>query len=364
MKSTASKCVNVLGQTPSALRTAAIAWIVASTQIACVASSDAVVTGDVIGSELAGSIETKIYGGERDNDAEEVGSVVAIRVGTGSVFELCTGALVAPNLVLTARHCISKNVATTVICDEHGKSGNGDHLGADVAISSISVYTGPSPKFAEAPKAYARELVHDASNILCDRDIAFIVLDRKLENITLAHVRVGRSLTPGEAIRSVGYGKNDMSLPTGTRIRRPNIPVLAVGQAVSKTKTPLGRHEFEVGLSTCQGDSGGPAISEATGAVVGVVSRGGACADDFGHIYTTTTGHTELFERAFDLAGASPVLEPGDEFVENPTTSDEPVSKSSAAAAGCNAASVGTGSNALGFLAGLALLAMGRRRRA
>jgi hypothetical protein len=62
-------------------------------------------------------------------------------------------------------------------------------------------------------------------------------------------------------------------------------------------------------MSICQGDSGGPAISERTGAVLGVVSRGGGCSDDFGHIYTTTAGFETMFSDAFELAGATPTLE-------------------------------------------------------
>src|SRR5262245_57572480 len=41
---------------------------------------------------------------------------------------LCSGALVAPNLVLTARHCVSRAVTATPSCDARGRSHNGDHL--------------------------------------------------------------------------------------------------------------------------------------------------------------------------------------------------------------------------------------------
>src|SRR5205085_9664497 len=83
-------------------------------------------------------------------------------------------------------------------------------------------------------------------------------------------------------------------------------------KAVSASKTPLGPHEFEVGKSICQGDSGGPAISETTGAVIGVVSRGGKCDEDFGHIYTTTAGFEAMFQKGFEIANAKPILEDGD----------------------------------------------------
>ena len=381
MSGTAGKYTNALGAGLRALRLASLAWIAVAAQTGCMASADVSgpersggrnetsASGDDTGAVIQGAdkISTRIYGGERDNDGEAEGSVVALRIGTGSVFELCTGALVAPNLVLTARHCISKNIASTVICDEHGKSGNGDHVGADIAISTISVYTGANPKFADAPAARAAELVHEDTAILCDRDIAFVVLDRTIDFLPIAKMRAGRTLEAGESVRSIGYGKNDMSLPTGTRIRRPNIPVLAVGQAVSANKTPLALHEFEVGLSTCQGDSGGPAVSELTGAVVGVVSRGGNCDDNFGHIYTSTSGHAELFLKAFDLAGAKPQLEPGDSLVDPPTQGTEvgdPAPRPKAGT-GCATTTSAPGAGAaFALLACATVVAVSRRRRA
>ena len=48
--------------------------------------------------------------------------------------------------------------------------------------------------------------------------------------------------------------------------------------------------EFLVGEATCQGDSGGPALDEASGEIVGVVSRGGPACDaaNAHNIYTRT----------------------------------------------------------------------------
>src|SRR5262249_1689343 len=50
---------------------------------------------------------------------------------------------------------------------------------------------------------------------------------------------------------------------------------------------PVAPSEFQVGESICEGDSGGPALDATTGAVVGVVSRGGN-----GRVSSTTSPST------------------------------------------------------------------------
>ena len=140
---------------------------------------------------------------------------------------------------------------------------------------------------------------------------------------------------------------------------------------VSPSKTPLGAHEFEVGKSICQGDSGGPAISEETGAVIGVVSRGGNCGEDFGHIYTTTSGFNDLFAQAFTLANASPVLETGDIDVNTSAQFSGPAGSSRAdegasfdsCSISASRVSTRTGTSGL-VLAALGMLGLRRRRAA
>ncbi|MBL8609690.1 MAG: S1 family peptidase [Myxococcales bacterium] len=288
---------------------AALAFVgaagLALSTVAC--AGETVAPADV---EIVQTSEAKIYGGERDEAATLTG-VVALKVGTGQTFELCTGALVAPNLVLTARHCVSKALSPTVVCDENGRSGNGDHVAADVDAETIAIYTGADPQFARAPRARGKAVVHGGGNVLCDADIALVVLDEALDDVPVLPVRVGQPIRAGETIKTIGYGRNDQKLPTGTRMLKDGVGVLAIGKGVSASKTPLGKHEFETGKATCQGDSGGPAISEKTGAVIGVVSRGGECNDDFGHIYTSTVDQQALFAKAFAAVGAAPALETG-----------------------------------------------------
>ena len=81
--------------------------------------------------------------------------------------------------------------------------------------------------------------------------------------------------------------------------------------------------EFMVGESICEGDSGGPALDTDTGAIIGVVSRGGngqvsqtnpsaGCVGvDTINLYTETTPFKDLIMQAFQSAGAEPWVEGG-----------------------------------------------------
>ena len=290
----------------------ALAIMIGSAGCAAEVPESSVETGVVTGTSQA-----RIFGGAKDDDGDSIAGVVALRVGSGSTFELCTGALIAPNLVLTARHCVTKNITSSVACDENGRSVNGEHVSGTQDPRSIGVYVGALPSFAKAPTAIAEAVVAPTGAYLCDSDIALIVLAKPITGVTPLVVRTKGAARPGEIVRAIGYGQNDASSPIGTRFRKPGVEVLAQGKAVSPSKTPLGTHEFEVGRSICQGDSGGPAISEDTGALIGVVSRGGDCEEEFGHIYTTTSGFDELFAKAYELAGVDPV---GEDRSEEPAS--------------------------------------------
>ena len=354
------------------VRVAAFALAIAATGCATEVTEQAVETH-----VTASTSDPTIFGGAKDDDGDAVAGVVALRVGVGTTFELCSGALIAPNVVLTARHCVTKNATTSVACDENGRSANGPHVTADEEPATIGVYLGSSPNFAKPGIAKGRAIVSPTGPYLCDSDIALVVLDTPITEVAPLEVRIHTAARKGEMIRSVGYGQNDQASPIGTRFRKGGVAVLAQGKAVSPSKTPLGTHEFEVGKSICQGDSGGPAISEETGAVIGVVSRGGGCDDDFGHIYTTTAGFDQMFADAFTLAGATPTDESGDASKSMPSTrsastaaNDGVKGTPASTAAGCSIGAAGaassTGSSSslagLGVIAGIALLGARRRR--
>ncbi len=244
-----------------------------------------------------------IHGVESTTDQD---FVVLIGQGAGGgAYEYCSGALIAPNLVLTARHCVS----TT------GSSGCAK-ISADDAPGALQIYAGHTRSLdwiTHAPDAYGKELFFDDGTNLCSHDLALIVLDTPLNNFPYASIRLDSPAVVGDKVTAIGWGVTDAIGDPGVRAQRTDIPIKKVDVAAT---------EFLVGEAFCHGDSGGPGIDSVTGAIVGVVSRGGggttAPAGDPAagcvgpttqNIYTGVWGFKSIILKAFAAAGRTPWLE-------------------------------------------------------
>ena len=216
---------------------------------------------------------------------------------------LCSGALVAPNLVLTARHCVSRAVTATPACDSHGRSHNGVHLADDANPGQIGIYVGAHVHVdRDPPRARAIRTLHPTGQVLCDADVAFLVLDRPLNDVAILPIRLRGSVESGDRVVPVGFG-GGISNAIGNRVAREGSMVLAIGPAAnSETGAVLGPREFEVDSATCRGDSGGPALDARTGEIVGVVSRGASCSAPGNHVYTRVDAYAKLAAAAFTAA--------------------------------------------------------------
>ena len=216
---------------------------------------------------------------------------------------LCSGAVVAPNLVLTARHCVASAVTAMPACDAEGRSHNGAHVAKDVDPSRIGIHVGGRVSvLTEPPRARGVQTVHPSTRVLCDADVALVVLDRELEGVTVLPMRLDGAVESGEWVVPVGFGAG-RAAEIGTRVPRTTSAVLTVGPGANReTGAVLGPHEFEVDAATCKGDSGGPAIDVRTGEIVGVVSRGGSCDASGNHVYTRVDGYVTLVQLAFATA--------------------------------------------------------------
>lgn len=239
-------------------------------------------------------------------ERESSPGVVAIATAVGdtpSHITLCSGALVAPNLVLTARHCVSRAVTATPSCDARGRSHNGDHLAEDVDPAAIAVYLGSHVRpEVDTPVARAVRTLHPTGQVLCDADVAFVVLDRPLLGTPILPMRLHASVEAGDVVVPVGFGGGPLNI-VGHKVARSKSKVLAIGpSANAATGAVLGPREFEVDQATCRGDSGGPAIDAMTGEIVGVISRGGSCTGHGNHVYTRVDAYNRLATAAFAAA--------------------------------------------------------------
>jgi hypothetical protein len=238
-----------------------------------------------------GTSTSAIVNGE-PSDAADDAVVFLVRYDAARRgFGRCTGTLIAPSVVVTARHCVSETGPSAMDCERDGTPlSDGARAKADFAADTLYVFTGPnrpgsrplaSPNDLAAilPEARARgrAIVHDGRENLCGGDVALLVLDRAIEGVKVSGVRFDRRVEKGDRLRMVGWGATRADDTPPVRQRRSGVAVEVIGPGRGTLRgleftVPPG--EFVTGESICAGDSGGPAFDEATGALVGIVSRG------------------------------------------------------------------------------------------
>jgi hypothetical protein len=118
-------------------------------------------------------------------------------------------------------------------------------------------------------RARGRAVLVPPEDALCGADVAVLLLDATIDDIAplVAH-------TTGAA---VGVHVRSVSFRGGRKLVRDHVPVTATSS-----------RELELAEAPCDGVPGVPAIDEASGEVVGVLSRGGPTCDD-SHGYDVET---------------------------------------------------------------------------
>jgi len=314
-------------------------------------------------------------------------SVVMILMGEAGGF--CSGTLIAPNVVLTARHCVSKYAE-----DECGT------FTGDIPPATQGIATGGSANEQSTPIAHAKKYFYvDGAKGLCDPaiDLAVMLLDRDIKGVPISKVRT-TPVTVGESFVAVGYGE-DENKQVSIRRQRTGVTSVAVGPA-TKTFTPtnaaayqyeLPAGEIAVTEAVCHGDSGGP-LFDMQQRVVGVTSRGTDPLDVCvarPDIFSAVAQHLDVIDRALVAAGhprseadttTSPTSDTeatsndatdGDTADEETPVAPKKKRETSVGAqpsAGCavapgSASGGGRGAGGLGALACLGLAALGLVRR-
>jgi hypothetical protein len=248
-----------------------------------------------------GHVTSAVQGGDVDTDHPYAVGVCGVSPGPGQCQLVCSGTLIAPNLVLTARHCVDAATSQTDCATATWTT----HL----YTSADQYYVTTGNQLYQASTGWHRvAAIHTPTGTtLCGGDLALLVLQDLVPaseavpaTPAIQFSLTDRAHTPSLSETAIGYGVTSPNTATeGTRHRRSDIAIQCIpGDATIDCDPKLAfagsAGEFLVGDGTCDGDSGSGAFEQTSFAaghpvVLGALSRGGVSVDGarcIGGVYT------------------------------------------------------------------------------
>ncbi|AOS62939.1 S1 family peptidase [Actinoalloteichus hymeniacidonis] len=226
--------------------------------------------------ETAGDpVETRVIGGERAS-IDDYPFTVYLATPTG--FQFCGGALVAPDKVATAAHCVEGSSAS----DVDVVAGREDKQGTDgdvVGVTDIWVHP-------------------DYVTVTSGEDVAVLTLETDLpyETIDLAPSADDALYTEGNEATILGWGTTETG-STSRYLLEAVAPLTSDATCSDAYGNSFGSDSMicagypEGGIDACQGDSGGPLVVD--GVLVGLTSWGQGCAEaGYPGVYTRVGAYT------------------------------------------------------------------------
>jgi secreted trypsin-like serine protease len=202
---------------------------------------------------LAAAPAQAVVRGEVTRDPDGIRQYV-VRVES-SEGELCSGVLIAHDLVLTAAHCVIERAAYRVVA-------------VDRAFRSRTVRVGG---VAAHPAFVAGTTPRTQPGV----DLAILKLERPLgPEFTPLDPRTGRRVTTGETVVIAGFGViAEARKNTARTLRHANLVALGPMQVMNRVLVVVDakRMAETPGAGACRGDSGGPILGR-SGQLLGIVS--------------------------------------------------------------------------------------------
>jgi hypothetical protein len=228
-----------------------------------------------------------IQGGALDSANE---FAVAVLDDTNAV---CSGTLIAPNLVLTARHCIAEGGSDPIDCAT-------DRFESPRAPSTYKVTTATTAAFDTAEYTVTKILV-PSDSLFCGNDIALAIIDGNVSGTVAEPMLDAPDL---DAITAIGYGTTSpYANDDGKRRKLASVDVACVPGIPKRdcdlSSYEMAKTEIAAGAGLCSGDSGSGAfvpssIASGKPIVVGVLSR---AADDGDSCVDAIYARTDAFKK-------------------------------------------------------------------
>ena len=267
----------------------------------------------------------------------------------------CNAELVAPNLLVTARHCVAQlDDSKMISCVVAGGNGSSPTATGDYDPSHFTIATDEA--LTQRLDVHAIRIIDAGAAKLCGDDIAYVVLDSNVDGVPIAQIALDPAAI-GDTLTVVGSGQIDQNgTLASARMQRTGVTVLGVGPtavSVGAVKEGISAGEIGTTVAFCNGDSGGPAI-DSLGHITALVSRTPSCANG-PDVFTSVAAHLDVAEQAFAAAG---VAMPGtDAGSDAPDASDPAPTSSSSCASSPRGSSFGA------WLVALVIMFTAARRR-
>ncbi|HSY25040.1 MAG TPA: trypsin-like serine protease [Polyangiaceae bacterium] len=244
---------------------------------------------------LTGEVQSAIEDGTVDTTHTFAVGIVQLSMEQSGDVAFCSGVLLAPNLVATARHCVSNLSSAAISC---GTSMFGSVVSASEVLVTTDTTISPNGNLIDVSTIVIPSGANEKG--VCGDDLALLILAK---NITLPQY-VTPVISPpmtdtmySTSVTAIGYGVTTPTDQTGTtagerRIKEnvklyciPNDPNYADCFSDPIAMQVLSANEFISGdASTCEGDSGSGAYDQAAfdrgeWLAFGVLSRGATSQD-------------------------------------------------------------------------------------